>query len=266
MPGWRAAQSAFRIGFAAALAVAAPVASPAQEATLTVAGTEFVLTTLSGRTLHGAELAGATLGIAVAGTRVEVAIGSVEDDRDAIGGRVLLHRFLVKNGTGGTDDLCTPDAQGRSLGFPVPDGRGGFDLTCTSGAVGKCVRWGYRPWEEQPGGPPLAALHAACVRMARADYGGDGRPTTHAGTLIYWCDRFGVHPCDEIAAAPVPFEAAWGPDGATCVAHPRIAENVSLEGLAERYPRLRSHLGLGPCSEATALRDPMALIFNRSGE
>jgi ADYC domain len=45
------------------------------------------------------------------------------------------------------------DAEGRSLGFPVPDGRGGFDLACTSGAVGKCIRWGYRLWEEEPGGP-----------------------------------------------------------------------------------------------------------------
>ena len=147
----------------------------------------------------------------------------------------------------------------------MPDGRGGFTLTCTSGAVGKCVRWGYRPWEERPGGPPLAALHEACVRMARADYGGDGRPTTRAGTVIHWCDRYGVHPCGEAADAPVPFEAAWAADGAACVAHPRIPENVSLEQLAERYPRLRSHLGPEACSEEGAMRDPAALLFNRSG-
>ena len=34
-----------------------------------------------------------------------------------------------------------------------------IELTCTSGAIGKCIRWGYRHWEEQSGGPPLRALH-----------------------------------------------------------------------------------------------------------
>ena len=209
-------------------------------------------------------MVGATLSIAVAGKQVEITIASVEEDRHAIGGRVLLHHFVVKDDeAGGAVEMCTPDADGRSLGFPVPDGHGGFDLTCTSGAVGKCIRWGYRPWEEQPDGPPLAALHEACVHIARADYGGEGSATTRAGTLIYWCDRFGVHSCAE--EFPAAFEAAWGRNGAICVAHPRIAENVSLEQLAERYPRLRPHLGPAACSEDSAMRDPAALLFNHSG-
>ena len=37
----------------------------------------------------------------------------------------------------------------------------------------KCVRSGYRPWDEQPGGAPLRALHQACIHMMRADYGGE---------------------------------------------------------------------------------------------
>jgi hypothetical protein len=263
MPRRRAAPLVGRIGLAAALAIAAPGAAPAQTA-LSAVGTELVLATPTGRSLRSADLVGATLGIVVGGTMVEITIASVEDDPDAIGGRVLLHRFLVKDAAGRAADLCTPDAAGRRLGFPVPDGQGGFELTCTSGAIGKCIRWGYRLWEERPGGPPLAALHAACVHMARADYGGDGRPSTHAGMLIYWCDRFGVHPCGE--DVPVAFEAAWGPDGATCVARPRIAENVSLAQLAERYPRLQPHLGPARCSEAIAMRDPQALLFNGSGE
>ena len=88
-------------------------------------------------------------------------------------------------------------------------------------------------------------------------------PNTRAGTLIYWCDRFGVHPCGE--DAPAAFEAAWGRDGAICVARPRIADIVSLEQLAERYPRLKPHLGPATCSEDSAMRDPAALLFNRSG-
>jgi ADYC domain len=119
------------------------------------------------------------------------------------------------------------DAEGRSLGFPVPDGRGGFDLACTSGAVGKCIRWGYRLWEEEPGGPPLRALHQACLHMTRADYGGDGQATTRDGTVIALCDRAGVRPCRD--RMPMEFEAAWGVDGAVCVARPRIPENISLD-------------------------------------
>jgi hypothetical protein len=263
MLGCRVAAFARCIGLSTALAMAGPVAARAQTA-LTAAGAEFVLTTPAGRTFRSADLVGATLNIAVAGTPVEIRIRSVEEDPDAIGGRVLLHDLVVEDAAGRAVDLCTPDAHGRRLGFPVPDGQGGFELTCTSGAVGKCIRWGYRPWEEQPGGPPLAALHAACVHMARADYGGDGRASTREGTMIYWCDRFGVHPCGGDASAA--FEAAWGRDGATCVARPRIAENVSLEQLAERYPRLQPHLGPARCSEDIAMRDPRALLFNGSGE
>ena len=263
MLGCRAAPLARRIGLTTALALAAPIAAAPQDGLMAV-GTELVLTAPNGRILRSAGLVGATFNVAVAGRPVEITISSVEEDPHSVGGRVLLHRFLVKDETGMQVDMCTPDAQGRSLGFPVPDGHGGFELTCTSGAVGKCIRWGYRPWEEQPEGPPLAALHQACVHMARADYGGDGLATTREGTLIYWCDRFGVQPCG--ADFPAVFEAAWGRDGAICVAHPRIAENISLKQLAERYPRLKSHLGPEACTEDSALSDPIALLFNRSGK
>ena len=225
--------------------------------------TEFVLTTTDGRLLHSSDLVGATLTVEIAGKPVEVAIRSVEKDTAAVGGQVFLHHFLLKDKAGKLVEMCAPDAQGRRLGFPVPDGHGGFRLTCTSGAVGKCVRWGYRPWEEQPGGPPLAALHEACVHMARADYGGDGRATTREGVLIYWCDRFGIQPCGK--EAPFAFEAAWGPDGAICVAHPRVAENVSLAQLGKRYPGLKGHLGTTECTEEGTMHDPKALLFNRSG-
>jgi hypothetical protein len=246
---------------AVALAMAAPVAAQGQA--LTAEGTEFVLTTADGRTLRSADLVGATVTIVGAGARAEVTIASVEEDRQALGGVALLHHLTVTDEAGSPVDLCMPDADGRSLGFPVPDGQGGFSLTCTSGAVGKCIRWGYRPWEERPGGPPLAALHQACVHMARADYGGDGRANTREGTLIYWCDRFGIHPCGE--AVPAPFEAAWGRDGAVCVARPRIAESVSLDQLAERYPRLRHRLGVDACRKDSAKQNDLALLFNHSG-
>ena len=176
----------------------------------------------------------------------------------------MLHHFVVKDASGRPVNLCAPDAEGRSLGFPVPDEHGGFDLTCTSGAVGKCIRWGYRPFDEKPGGPPMRALHQACVHMTRADYGGDGVPTTRDGTLIDLYDRFGIQKPDR--TVPMNFEAAWGVDGAICVAHPRIPENISLEELGERYPHMKAHLGPTACTEESAMHDPRALLFNRSRE
>lgn len=247
-----------------ALAAAIGSTSLAEAQTLTADGTEFVLTLEDGRVLRSADLVGATLMISSGGREMPVRIASVEEDAEAVGGRVLLHRLLVKDEAGLESSLCTPDARGRSLGFPVPDGKGGFELTCTSGAVGKCIRWGYRFWEEKPGGPPLRALHTSCIRMTRADYGGDSRTFTRDGTMIFFCDRFGVVPCED--DAPMEFEAAWGVDGAICVAHPRIAELTSLERLAERYPRLANHLGAAHCSLEGAMQDSAALLFNRSKE
>jgi hypothetical protein len=250
-----------RLGLPALLLAATPTTTWAQTR-LTVEGTEFVLATPDGGTLRSPDLIGATLKIRAQGRPIEITIQGVEVDRYAVGGRVVLHRLVAKDDSGKSVDLCTPDAEGRNHGFPVPDGRGGFDLTCSSGAVGKCIRWGYRHWEEQPGGPPLRALHRACVHMARADYGGDGTPSTRDGTLIDIHDRVGIQRFDrEVRMA---FEAAWGVDGAVCVARPRIAENISLAQLAERYPHLAPHLGPDSCTEDSAMRDPAAVLFNRS--
>jgi len=160
-------------------------------------------------------------------------------------------------------DLCLPDADGRSLGFPVPDGRGGFTLTCTSGAIAKCIGWGYRPWDEHPGGAPLKALHRACMHMVRADYGGNGSTGTRDGTPVHVCDRFGIRPCTK--QPPLAFEAAWGERGATCVARPRVPDLLSLDELRERYPRLKGGLGPASCTQERAARNPAALLFNRSG-
>jgi hypothetical protein len=115
MFGCRAAPLARHIGLATALAMAAPVAAPAQEG-LTAVGTEFVLTTPDGRTLRSADLVGATLNIAADGKQLEIMIGSVEEDRHSVRGRVLLHHFLVRDDTGRQVDMCAPDADGRSLG------------------------------------------------------------------------------------------------------------------------------------------------------
>ena len=223
---------------------------------LTVDGTSFVYTLPSGRVLRSPDLLGAILHM----EGFDVRIADVHDDPRARGGRVVLHHLVIVDPDGSMSELCSADPEGNHHAFPIPDGKGGYTLTCTSGAIGKCVRWGYRPWEEVPSGPPLGALHEACVHMVRADYGGDGQTFTRDGTRIDYCDDYGINVCEpELDLA---FEAAWGPDGAVCVARPRIPELATLASLGERYPRLANELGPDRCR----MGDPRALLYDRIEE
>ena len=134
----------------------------------------------------------------------------------------------------------------------------GFTITCTSGAIGKCIRIGYKPWGERKG-QSLWDYHQACVRMLRADYGGDGVGHTRDGTTIDPFDQLGIQSFEPDPHGPkLEFEAAWGPDGAVCVRRTRIPELLSIGELVQRYPRLVSKTG-PTCSEAVD-----ALIWNRS--
>src|SRR5262249_23910179 len=137
-------------------------------------------------------------------------------------------------------------------------GSSGFTVTCTAGAIGKCVRFGYKPWREA-GGEALWDYHQACVRMARADYAGDGVGHTRNGTLIDIPDPLDIQqPGDDPPGRTLTFEAAWGPDGAVCVRRTRIPELFSTEELAEHYPQLAPRIG-PDCSDKVA-----ALLWNRS--
>jgi len=107
---------------------------------------------------------------------------------------------------------------------------GRFTFACESGAIAKCIHWGYKPWASR-GGKSLSDLHQACTRMARADYCGDGRSHTHEDTIIDMYDQYGlITPSTEVSAEWDPargsFEAAWGPDGATCLSHTRDGRAV----------------------------------------
>jgi len=229
-------------------------------------GTAFRVTLSDGTSKEGAGLAGAVLTFDVNGTAVRIRIVSIEAD----GGNkaVLLHDFRFADNDA---PLCAPDPQGRQLGFPLAgrtaaDGRlvaaapGIFELICTSGAQGKCVRFGYHPWENGSDGKSMRDHYNACVRMVRADYCGDGRAYTRDGTSIdLWDDR-GIQKSESADDASFSFEAAWGPDGAVCVARTRIPENITLEALKVACPRLAQ---APSCTEATG-RGAGALLFNRS--
>jgi hypothetical protein len=110
---------------------------------------------------------------------------------------------------------------------------GKLTFACANGAITKCISWGYKPWARRDG-RPLADLHQACTRMARADYCGNGQSHTHQNTLIDLYDRFGMVERGEWDPEKASFEAAWAPDGATCLA--RTRDGRAVETVLQECP------------------------------
>jgi hypothetical protein len=254
------------VSLALALSGSAPAVAQQSVDKIEVSGTAFRITLSDGSVRQGTELAGAVLAFNIGGKLVRIRIAAITPDpRDKT---VLLHDFRIE----GTDaPLCAPDPDGKQVGFPLvgrtgPDGRfleagpGVFELICTSGAQGKCVRFGYRPWENTPDGKAMRDYYNACVRTARADYCGDGRSWTRDGTLIDLWDDLGIQKSDTRGDPTFSFEAGWNPSGAVCVAHTRIPENITLDALKATCPHLTT---MPSCTEASA-RSGGALLFNRS--
>jgi hypothetical protein len=233
-------------------------------------GSEFKAILSDGRTLRSRDLVGATLVIAIKGQGIRVRIDAVERDPDARNGTVWLHTLSGQTAGGAWQNLCDAGPDGRRQGFPIagrpradgmlePAEPGVFELACTSGALGKCVRFGYLPWAG-PDESRLRGLYNACIRMVRADYCGDGTATTKDGQQIDIYDDHRIQTPENVAA--MDFEAGWSADGAVCVRHVRVKENVSLESLVAACPRLKDRVG-PTCSEETARRLG-ARLFNRS--
>ena len=241
-------------------ALAVPVA--AREGRFALDDLDLVLHLSDGTVLRGEALIGLSLVTAVGPNEFEIRIDDIVREGRLAHRGIAFYRMSVKDPvTGSSQPLCAADPDGERAAFAFPDGAGRFSITCTSGAEGKCILFGYLPWETRDG-VPLRDLHRACIHMLRADYGGDDHPTTRNGTAVNVYDRLGIQHPDP--APGMDFEAAWGSDGAVCVSHTRIADNVSLEELAARYPRLRGRLGPHVCSEEAMRADPRALLFNQS--
>lgn len=235
---------------------------------LEAVGTAFRATLSDGSMKEGTALAGAVLVFRIHGEPTRIRIASIAPDPGDKTGAVLLHDFRLA----ATDEpLCGPAPDGTRLGFPlaghteldgrfVETGASAFELVCTSGGQGKCVRFGYRPWDRTPDGRGMREYFNACVRMLRADYCGDGTGWTRDGTIIdLWDDR-GIQSSDSGSDPAFSFEAGWTPEGAVCVAHSRIPENIALEALKTYCPRLAA---VATCDEGVA-RAAGALLFNRS--
>lgn len=260
------------------LAVSASPGRAAELTSLDIEGTQFRATMSDGRVLRSPELVGATLTVANgAGGALKIRIEAVEPDPEnqeraaTPSDAVLLHTFSFQTAEGDWKNLCDAGPDGRRQGFPVPgrakgDGTiaaaeaGVFELTCTGGAQGKCVRFGYRPWETAKDGSSMRSVYNTCIRLVRADYSGDGKGTTRNGQPIDIYDTLGVQlPANDPGHD---FEAGWSPHGAVCVRHVRVKENAGLAALEASVPRLKGRTG-EICTEEYA-RTLGAILFNRS--
>ena len=247
-------------------------AGPVDTAALRLDGAGLLVTLRDGSTLAGEALIGVEVRLGGGDATYVIRIDDVAPDPHAHDQSVMLYDVAVQDAASGRwDKPCEADPYGRPTAIPVPgfwddDGTfvrgrpGEFSFACTAGAQGKCVRFGYLPWASAPNGDSLAPYHAACVRMVRADYCGDGVPRTVPGVTIQMFDRAGVHqPPDAGYGA---FEALWGADGAVCLARARGPE-FPLEEIPRACPRLTA-VPPAACTEGAIDTLPGALLGNRS--
>jgi hypothetical protein len=244
------------------LSFALPAMAQSAVSSITVEGTEVVVAVADGRSLRSRDLIGAILDVRFEDVPAKVRINAVERDPGDKSGTVWLHTFEARQADGSWANLCGDGPDGRRQGFPLQGTATRLELTCTAGAMGKCVRFGYRPWANGLDGQSLRPQHEACVRMVRGDYGGSEQPWTKDGMAIDVFDLQGIQTANE--SLDLAFEAAWSPEGAVCVHHVRVKENTTLAALEQRYPRLRGRTG-SICTPAFA-RAHGAIVFNRSQE
>jgi hypothetical protein len=204
------------------------------------------------------------------GRPIELRVDAVlPDPRDA-DDEVRLYEVSARDANGAWAPYCMPDVEGRRAAIPVAgawDAQVGrlrvnadtFTFACTSGAIGKCVRFGYKPWR----GARSSALHAACTRMVRADYCGDGRPHTVDGTIIDIFDIDGIQREERDPHKVETFEAAWGPDGATYLNIPRLSDDVrAIVAECPAHFAGRTSLDISLDAAGARARFPEALLFN----
>jgi hypothetical protein len=196
-------------------------------------------------TLHDDDLEGARLIAQVKNTSavpptittVEYRITDVQDedeDYDPTGtGETYLYTLEQNvDGTGNWQPACPLDADNRRAAIPLTDfydetgarvdSSTLFTFGCTIGAIGKCYRWGYRPWVTGYGN--LETMHWTCTRVARADYCGTGASFTYENTTINLWDKLAPPgPIQSHGTTPqgMTFEAGWDTGGAVCFSLPR---------------------------------------------
>ena len=257
-----------RAAFAVASAIAAASAVAGEAPRIAVENGRFELVRADGTKAPQSELVGVviTLGDGSGPVR-KLRIDAVAPDPMDTASELMLYTLVERIGADGAwENICQPDRQGRRAAFPLSglftdkivhvEASGRLSILCTAGAEGKCVRFGYKPWGRAPDGTPLAPYYQTCLRLVRADYCGDGVGHTRDGTPIDIFDRLGVQN-DEVAPG-MSFEAAFAPDGAVCVAHPRLPDEASLQRIVELCPKLAGRVG-ATCDDTSP-----GLLFVRS--
>jgi hypothetical protein len=161
------------------------------------------------------------------GRPITLRIDSVEADPTDPEGEISLYEVSYqRKDTGEWVNYCLPDAQNVQRAIPISgswdetvqfhERPGVITFACTGGAMGKCIRFGYKPWKMM-NGVSVQPYHQACVRMIRADYCGNGRSYTITGTYVDMYDRLNIQRPEADAEHTEILEAAWGPDGATYI-------------------------------------------------
>lgn len=179
---------------------------------------------------------------------------------------VLLYTVFYRDNQRHWQNLCHGDARYPAKAIALPgswDSAGSYrsgesqvTFSCLNGAIAKCVRFGYKPWKTV-NEHSLQDYHQACVRMVRADYCGDGTAHTKDGTIINVYDRLNIQKRD--AAAGMPFEAAWGIDGAHSIHHTRHPEELAY---VQRV--CPDRLASKSATSSDRSQTPSALLFNDS--
>ena len=271
MPGFRNGALALAPFLLALAAVSAAAANDPPEK-VAVEGIEIVARGRDGAALAPEALVGATFALGDPATGAYLLrIDRVMSDPGAPGKLDLYDLSVRAPASERWEKLCEADPHGRTTALVVPgfwdkEGRfvggaaGEFSFACAAGAQGKCVRFGYLPWARAPNVESMAPHHAACVRMVRADYCGDGTPHTVPGVTIQMFDRAGVHGHPDPAHGA--FEAVWGPDGAVCLARARRPE-FPLADILRQCPRL-ARVPPAACTEGAIDTMPGVLLGNRS--
>jgi hypothetical protein len=234
-----------------------------------VVGTSVEVVDSDGTRRLGHALAGAEFALGDEPSALQFRILSVVAEGTS---GVWLHEVELRDSAGRWANICELDRDGRRLalfieGYDLPDGqqiraKGRVSVTCTGGVQAKCLRAGYFPWDDSRGQGSGHALFQTCTRMYRADYCGDGIGWTRNGTTIDPFDIYQIQRPED--PATLPFEAAWGPGGALCVHHTRVAERGDLNALLASCPRLSKASVGTSCSESNSATLSGALMFNRS--
>lgn len=194
-----------------------------------------------------------------------------EMDRDS---ELQLYEIEFLNPvTGVWLNLCMPDRNGLARAIPLSgwwDAGGSYHpddtritFACTSGVLGKCVRWGYKPWKIE-NGVPLQRLHQACVRMTRADYCGNGNGHTKEGTEINIWDVMSIQKREPESG--MAFEAAWDENGATYISRTRW-HDTGADLMKECPDKLAGHIHEGETAVSPGgivELNPSTLLFNES--